>query len=278
MNFIKKIKNVRNQEVINAKIILFSLLLVTLALYSCKDGTKPSGYSKNPNVILKKIKKNNKKIPSFACQVDVSSKSGEQRVSAKGLAFIDKKNRRIKIILTDTLINKILLDLVIIKNKLKLYLYNADGGIIITGRLNKLRLDKYIPNFKMDLKDLVHLVSGKSFIYKNPDKIIRKEDNKYHIILLKKKKKYEVLSINKSSQRIEKLTVIKRKQKQFDLLYMKYKDYQGFYFPTRSDFHHITTKSTTIIYLSNLKFNPSFTNRIFKLKHYPKAKRINDSL
>ncbi len=162
-------------------------LLVPMFLYSCKDGTKPSGHSKNPNVILKRIKENNTKIPSFACQVDVSSRSGKQRISAKGLAFIDKKNQRIKIILTDTLVNEILLDVVIIKNKLKLYLYNTDGGIIITGRLNKLRLDKYIPNFKMDLKDLVHLVSGKSFIYKNPDKVLRKEDSKYHIILLKKK-------------------------------------------------------------------------------------------
>ncbi len=257
------------------------ILLATLSFYSCKDGTKPDN-SENPRVILERIKKNNKKIPSFACQVDVSSRSGKQRVSAKGLAFIDKKNRRIKIILTDTLVNEILLDLVIIKNKLKLYMYSPEGGIIITGRLNKLRLDKYIPNFKMDLKDLVHLVSGKSFIYKTPDKMIRKENSKYHIILLKKKKKYEVLSISKSSRRVEKLVVfkriLKREQKQFNILYRKYQNYKDFYFPTRSDFYHIKTKSKTIIYLSNLKFNPSFTNRIFKLKYYSKAKRINDSL
>ncbi|GMT49324.1 MAG: hypothetical protein IEMM0008_0863 [bacterium] len=260
------------------------ILLLFLFFYSCKDGTKPPNDAKNSHSILKRIEKNNNKIPSFACQVDVSSRSGKQRVSAKGLAFIDKKNQRIKIILTDTLVNEILLDLVIIKNKLKLYMYSPKGGIIITGRLNKLRLDKYIPNFKMDLKDLVHLVSGQSFIYKNPDKIIRKENSKYHLILLKKKKKkkYEILSINKSSRRVNKLAVYKRilkkEQEQFNILYRKYRDYKDFYFPTRSDFYHIKTKSKTIIYLSNLKFKPSFSDRIFKLKHYPKAKLINDSL
>ncbi|MDH4129913.1 MAG: hypothetical protein OEV44_14240, partial [Spirochaetota bacterium] len=204
--------------------ILLSFYFILLLSISCVE-EKPPAKSLHLNelpTIITNIKKNNEKIPSFNCKFGISLTSKEKRITADGEAYIDKKRKRIKIILIDTLTNETLLDLIVVNKEISLFLYNTDGGVLINGNLHKLSLDKYISDFKIELIDLIQIVSGNSFIFERINKIVQQEDSDYFYFLLEEQDKVEKLSISKSDKQIKKLIVYNAGKEAFRIHYKKY--------------------------------------------------------
>ncbi len=154
----------------------------------------------------------------------MSSNTGRKRVSAKGFAHIDKKRNRIKILLIDALLRETLLDLVMVNNKIKLFLFNQDQGVLIFGNLKTLKLNKYIRDFNVDLVDLINLVSGKSLVFKKVNKVTKKEKGDLRLFYLRQKNKAEILTVDKLTNKIKQLVFYKNKKKLFRILYKKYTD------------------------------------------------------
>ncbi|MDH5680986.1 MAG: hypothetical protein OEZ36_05345 [Spirochaetota bacterium] len=258
------------------KLLLFLSCLTLGFTQSCTPPQVKTVTLKGWPPELLAVKENNRKLPSFSCDIGFSSKTSGRRVDADGKAFVDRKNNRIKITLVDTLAGETLLDLVMIRDSVSLYLFNPQGGLILRGKAGRLDLGKYFDNIKLKLDDLVNLVKGESYLLENPDSFVRQTVDGESFYKLSQANLTELLTLDKESGRISKLVLFRDNKESFRLLYKKYIDGGDFYFPKRSDFHHSLTKSKTIIYLSNFRFSPRFHRNIFRLKSYPKASEIID--
>lgn len=258
-------------------IIFLLFILITILSISCDDNAVID-VGEYP-LDLTKIDENYKKIPSYSCRMDISAKSGSKGIQADGKAYIDKNNNRIKIILFDTLTEEILLDLVLINDKVSLYLFSSSGGAIITGNLKSLDLKKYIPDFNINLIDLVDLVKGKSYIFKNTNKIQSKDKGSVILYRLVKNNKTELISIDKKTERMNKLALSENDKTNFIVEYDKYQDFNDFYIPKRTYFFYEpdVSDSKTTIYISSIQFSPNFSNQQFKFEQqYTNARIIRD--
>lgn len=254
---------------------LWLVIISVLILISCDNNKIKEQFYTSLPPILKKIKNNNNKIPSFVCRFSMSSKSPEKNITADGTAYIDKENHRIKILLIDTLAEETILDLVKINNSIQLYIFNTSGGVIIKGNYSRLKISDYFPDLKLELSDLIELLRGEIFILPNPSKIKEQQNTDSFIYLLSKDKKNQIISINKNNNTQQHIYYDKGVEL-YRIFYKKYFNQPNFFFPKRSDFHHHPTKSKTIVYISNIKFSPQFQDHIFQFKQYSKARIIND--
>jgi len=257
------------------RVLFLSCLLVSVVQSCDTPLVKTENLEDWPPELLA-VKENNNKMPSFSCDIGFSSKTKGRRVDADGKAFVDKKKNRVKIILKDTLAGETLLDLVMIRNRVSLYLFNPQGGVILRGNVGDLDLGKYFENIKLKLKDLIELVKGESYLLENPDSFMKQPGDGETFFKLVQARDSQVFTVDKKTRRITKLVMFKDNKEVYRLFYKKYLVNKDFYFPKRSDFYHSLSKSKTIIYLSNLRFKRPLKSSIFRLKSYPKAKEIID--
>lgn len=257
--------------------LLFIVGLFIFIISSCgKDVSQPVSLSNLPPE-LKKIQENNNTIPSFKCKFSISSTSEGNRVSADGYALVDKDQRRVKILMVDTLTEEVLLDLALLGDDINIFLFNSKGGIVIKGKFSSLDLGRYIKNFKMDLKDLIDLISGKSYIFNEVDEEVKMQESEtYRYYKLKNKNKTEVLSILKETNKLNELVLLQDNKEIFRVFYKKYFEEKGFYFPKRSDFYHKASGSKNIIYVTETDFNIRFDDKLFSIANYPSARVIDE--
>lgn len=258
--------------------ILFIVGILAIIVNACGKETvsDPIALKELPTE-LKEIQLNNSKIPSFKCKFSMSSTSEGNRVSADGYALVDKNQKRIKILMVDTLTEEVLLDLALLNDRITIFLYNTKGGIIIKGRFGSLDLGRYIKNFKIDLKDLIDLISGKSYLFDQIDDMKMQESKTYRYYKLQHKNKTEILSVLKETKRLNELVLMEDNKEIFRVFYKKYIDEKKFYFPKRSDFYHKKTGSKNIVYVTETEFNQQFSDKLFAINNYPGAKVIDET-
>ncbi len=267
------------------KILKFSFFILLFS-YSCSDeakhtkpekSTKPESVKTYPDA-LTKVSKNYKKVPGFICKFGVGITKGGKNVSADGLAYVDKKLNRLKIILKDTLANQVLLDLALTNEIIKLYFYNTSGGVVISGPVNNLNLGRYIANFNLNIMDLIKLIKANSYIITDVHDVEKQDDDKFIFYKIKKDNVIQIIKLNKQNHRINQLGHFVDGKMAFRIAYKNYKEFSDFYFPMKSYFYHKSKNKTNKIVIfisSDINFSPEFDSKYFELNSkYPKARKI----
>lgn len=164
MTSIKKISVERNLQVISFVVLFF--------LVSCSPRSSRVDFSGYPNS-LKNILANNEKIPSFSASLSLYNQSPTINFSADGQIFFDQSQKRIKLILRDTLTEQVIMDLVVGKTDVWLYLSEEvlkkqkgkkPKGRVFREKRQNFHLNQYIRDWKIDLETLVQILGGKIFI------------------------------------------------------------------------------------------------------------------
>ena len=210
--------------------------------------------------LLRRILKNNHRIPSFQANVSLSFRNKEQSLAADGKVWVDGDNQAFKLILTDTLTQEMVLFFLIQDHYLSFK--SMEAPRMTHKLLSKKSFAKVLSKWTLGIHYFLALIQAKIPLIQKPELVTMQMENTQVLFKISKPPLVQILSIHQQTQRPDVLAFWDKGHKVLQIAYKKYLDFEDYFVPQRIDLTY--RGSQVILFLSKFQTRPLFTNKVFE--------------